>query len=190
MSLTLEQTYNCTRCCRDSLPSSAFYPSQLTRKSKWCKECFRDCKAGRSVTRDYEFCQWPPCGASLDGKRRHAKFCSTSCSMKHWHASNPQAEREYYLRHHYKIEPEQYDAMIISQSGLCAICGRQMPGRSECIDHDHETGAPRGILCQDCNQGLGRFDDDAERLQRATDYLRADAQRVATWGQRSALYPV
>ena len=66
-----------------------------------------------------------------------------------------------------------YDRMFNEQDGKCAICGTSTPGTSGvfAIDHDHKTGAVRGLLCRSCNVGIGNLGDDSERLLRAADYL-------------------
>jgi hypothetical protein len=56
--------------------------------------------------------------------------------------------------------------------GLCDICGGVPTGIGLCIDHDHETGMVRGLLCNGCNIGLGGFRDNPRLLIRAADYLR------------------
>jgi len=72
---------------------------------------------------------------------------------------------------------EQYDAKHAEQRGGCEIClqphGRALCGRSKdlAIDHDHETNQLRGLLCDDCNIGLGLFRDDPQRLFNAALYL-------------------
>lgn len=58
--------------------------------------------------------------------------------------------------------------MLAEQDGLCAICV-QRP--AEHVDHTHATGAVRGLLCFNCNGGLGQFRDDSELLDLAIDYL-------------------
>ena len=58
--------------------------------------------------------------------------------------------------------------MVEEQGGACAIC-QVRP--AEHVDHDHETGAVRGILCFTCNVGLGNFGDEPERLLLAHRYL-------------------
>lgn len=74
----------------------------------------------------------------------------------------------------YGLSVEQYDAMLAAQSGACAICLRpERGGKALATDHCHETGAVRGLLCQNCNNGLGRFRDDAELLRRAIAYVGA-----------------
>lgn len=65
------------------------------------------------------------------------------------------------------------DAMAEVQGGLCAICHEPPLNRRLAVDHDHETGAVRGLLCTACNTTLGRFNDDPNRFEAAAAYLRA-----------------
>jgi hypothetical protein len=62
----------------------------------------------------------------------------------------------------------EYDARKAAQDGLCAVCRER---EAEHVDHDHETGEVRGLLCSCCNQGLGNFRDNAAHLRAAADYL-------------------
>lgn len=67
-----------------------------------------------------------------------------------------------------------YDEMLNSQDSRCAICGSPDPGKGNrffCVDHDHLTGKIRGLLCNNCNRGLGTFEDDPHRLIEAANYL-------------------
>jgi hypothetical protein len=66
-----------------------------------------------------------------------------------------------------------YEALLVEQRGVCAICKRPCEQNSRlAIDHDHATGRVRGLLCARCNIGLGYFLDDPLRLQAALEYLR------------------
>ena len=61
----------------------------------------------------------------------------------------------------------------------CEICGvklirKGMAGDAVCVDHDHKTGKTRGILCNNCNRGLGMFKDSAELIRKAIDYLKKE----------------
>lgn len=73
---------------------------------------------------------------------------------------------------------KQYDRMLHRQGGGCAICGRKLGMRRNgkrlrlCVDHCHKTNTVRGILCNSCNNGLGRFKDDPALLERAAAYLK------------------
>ena len=64
---------------------------------------------------------------------------------------------------------------------LCQICQREL-GDKPHVDHDHETGAVRGILCFNCNGGLGQFGDDIDRLEQAIEYLSGDRTPAAASG--------
>jgi len=80
--------------------------------------------------------------------------------------------RDLYYRRTFGITADDVDALIEKQGGVCIICGRT-PTRlaSWHVDHCHETGAVRGMLCIDCNQGIGKFHEDPDRLRAAADYL-------------------
>jgi Recombination endonuclease VII len=70
----------------------------------------------------------------------------------------------------------QFDVMLAAQGGKCGICGASDPKH---VDHDHLTGGVRGILCFNCNGGLGHFRDDVATMQRAITYLKeTSCQRV------------
>ena len=66
----------------------------------------------------------------------------------------------------------EYDALLAAQGGGCAICGNAPKTRRLHVDHDHKTGAVRGVLCFNCNQALGNSRDDVIVLQRLITYLR------------------
>ena len=71
-----------------------------------------------------------------------------------------------------------YNVLLKLQSGKCAICGiaeadyKASQGKAFAIDHDHKTGAIRGLLCCRCNRGLGYFGDNVENLTNAINYLQ------------------
>lgn len=104
-------------------------------------------------------------------------------------AANPEKYRTYFRNYHikktYGITPEQYASMLAEQNGGCAICGRGPNGtnhveRDLLIDHDHETGAVRGLLCNNCNAGMGIIGDTAEHLEAAIAYLRKYQSKEAS----------
>lgn len=73
----------------------------------------------------------------------------------------------------YGLSEKDFDRLVASQDGACAICRREPPeGVNLAVDHSHADGRVRGLLCGPCNAGLGMFGDDPERLQAAIDYLR------------------
>jgi hypothetical protein len=72
----------------------------------------------------------------------------------------------------YGITLEQYDHLIASQNGRCAICLQGPTGQRLSIDHCHASGKVRGLLCTNCNAALGMLGDDPARLARAMTYLQ------------------
>lgn len=86
------------------------------------------------------------------------------------HIINMKASR---LKRDYAITPDDYAQMKEDQGGVCAICGQPetMKKRDLSIDHCHKTKKVRGLLCNTCNVGLGRFNDSAELVRRAFVYL-------------------
>lgn len=82
------------------------------------------------------------------------------------------------------ITVEEYNALVEAQGDACAICrtddkgtGRNGPFDVWQVDHDHETGAVRGLLCSPCNLALGLFGDDPDRLAAAIAYLSRTGRR-------------
>lgn len=86
------------------------------------------------------------------------------------------ADKDYNKRHNLKYEHgltlEDYDAMLAKQSGVCAICAKPCTVKSRLsVDHCHKTGKIRALLCNPCNQGIGLFADDGDRLRSAGEYV-------------------
>jgi hypothetical protein len=83
------------------------------------------------------------------------------------------ANRKSWLKCAYNLTPELYDAMFKKQHGQCAIC--HQPERHKdwplSVDHCHKSGRIRGLVCDRCNTGLGRFNDNPKLLLRAVAYL-------------------
>lgn len=73
------------------------------------------------------------------------------------------------LRRKYGISLDVWNAMYTAQRGRCAICDRS--DVKLVVDHDHETNVVRGLLCSNCNTGLGFFQDDPDILDTARDYV-------------------
>ena len=80
--------------------------------------------------------------------------------------------RDYRWQNNYGLSPEQYLELYKQQEGKCLICGEKLPeDKYLCVDHNKETGEVRGLLCSNCNTGLGLFGEDIKRLERAKEYL-------------------
>jgi Recombination endonuclease VII len=88
---------------------------------------------------------------------------------------------EYYLDYtlrRYGLTRADYDQMLAAQHGRCAVCRSKTPkgpGRWH-IDHDHITGQVRGLLCNNCNRGIGYFSDDPEVIKAAARYVTRHRQ--------------
>jgi hypothetical protein len=88
---------------------------------------------------------------------------------------DPATKRDWRLRRQYGIGAVEFDAILERQDGHCAICPAEVGskgGRRLSVDHCHRTGRVRGILCSECNLGLGKFRDDPDLIEKAAQYLR------------------
>jgi hypothetical protein len=100
-------------------------------------------------------------------------------------------DRRSHLKRAHGITIDDYEAMLVDQGGVCAVCGK--PPRSDIslhVDHDHSTGHRRGLLCFSCNNALGDVKDDVERLIAFVDYLTTHAEREPEIDQRLAALKV
>lgn len=103
------------------------------------------------------------------------KDCHRKRAKDYWR-NNPlpkEIQRERNLRRSFNIGVEDYNNLLESQGSCCAICGIDAcsSGRNFAVDHDHDTGKIRGLLCQGCNTALGQFRDNQKILQSAILYL-------------------
>lgn len=95
-------------------------------------------------------------------------------------ASDPDAVRLYNLRSalkRYGVTLDWFESKLAEQDGRCMVCGAtpdpngvKAAARLH-VDHDHETGAVRDLLCTRCNQGLGYFRDNPKLLRKAAEYI-------------------
>ncbi len=89
--------------------------------------------------------------------------------------ANPEKVREWTLRSQYGITSQQYDEMLSEQGGVCRVCREPpaMVGRKSRlhVDHCHDTGRVRGLLCHSCNVALGLLKDDKARVSALLAYL-------------------
>lgn len=113
----------------------------------------------------------PEAGARRRERQRvKAALSSTPASRE--------AARCAWFRHKYGVSLVDKARMFDAQGGVCAVCREVMA--KVCVDHDHETGAVRGLLCNGCNSGLGMFRDDTATMLRAVEYLNASRERKAS----------
>jgi hypothetical protein len=101
--------------------------------------------------------------------------CKECISKQNKESNRPSSgytkQREYQLRKNYKLTEEEYQQMHTEQQGVCWICGKESTKLLH-VDHDHDTGEIRGLLCGNCNKAIGLMYDDISILARAIDYLQ------------------
>jgi len=91
----------------------------------------------------------------VKSRSRHRSFCRY-------------CERDYKLNKRYNLGSDGWEELLESQDWGCAVCGSS---QKLVVDHDHQTNYVRGILCDDCNVGLGRFKDDPLIISKVLEYL-------------------
>ncbi len=113
--------------------------------------------------------------ADLKGCRiqSHCKTCVREKNYA-YRAKNPAKYKGYDLKRSFGISVEDYNRMFEMQRGVCACCGvHQSEVRiTFSVDHCHQTGRIRGLLCHHCNVGIGQFKEDVKRMEAAIAYLR------------------
>lgn len=90
--------------------------------------------------------------------------------QKRYRQRHPERLAAMERRRNYGITDEEYDTFVEVQDGRCAICGAETTLH---VDHDHQTGRVRGLLCGNCNRGVGCLQDSEFVLESAITYLRA-----------------
>jgi len=94
----------------------------------------------------------------------HCKTCNNKIPSAKRHKKQ--------LKHQYNITPEAYEGLLAAQGGVCAICKKPpKPTRRLAVDHCHNSEVVRGLLCSNCNLGIGYLQDDPKNLARAIAYL-------------------
>ena len=115
-------------------------------------------------------CHGEPMYRRSDKRKRNPGW---RCSIKHqeYRERHKYNSKVSHLKRAYGLTPEDFEAMIQSQDG-CAICHDDLKIFMEThVDHCHDSGKVRGLLCGNCNRGLGQFKDDPTRLRAAAAYL-------------------
>lgn len=113
-------------------------------------------------------------------ERRKMNIISYKQKESEYRNKNRQSIRENHSARKYGMTIEQYKEFIINHNNLCSICFKEETRKTRdgettstlCVDHCHDTGRVRGLVCHNCNNGLGRFFDSIELLQSAIDYLK------------------
>jgi hypothetical protein len=150
---------NCTKCGEAKEPT-AFHLAGSGRRRPDCKSCRLNQTRGQALS------WW-----QANKERAHA------------------IKRKHVLKTQYGMTPAEHDLLLASQGGVCAICGasestvRNGKVQRLTVDHDHQTGVVRGLLCNRCNRALGLFGDDPIVMRRALSYVNKSRALTAQGGQ-------
>lgn len=104
--------------------------------------------------------------AALADRKRHYEANHEQISKRR----KPQ-NKTYWRFKNYGLTQADYVALVESQEGRCPICGEQLDSKKTHVDHCHSTGSVRGVLCHQCNCGIGFLRDDPQLARRAAAYL-------------------
>ncbi len=130
---------------------------------KWCTE---ECRL--TILRNYK-------------PRKRQKILNRQKWARDWAKKNriPLQEKDRDLKRKFGITLDQYTEMLQTQGGVCALCGepekaidkRSGKPKNLSVDHNHDTGKVRALLCTNCNHGIGSLQEDVTRLQKAIQYI-------------------
>lgn len=173
----------CTGCER-ALPTASFAADRNRRDGLQvrCRECVAEYSAahyrrrreaiGKSVRQRVDV---PPghklcrtCGEIKPHGEWHRNATASDGLSTRCKACRAIQGREGHLKRHYGMTEAERDEMIASQMGLCVIC---LKAPAVHVDHCHETGRVRGVLCFNCNSAIGKLGDDPDAVRRAAAYL-------------------
>jgi len=163
-SLRYTSSYNCVTCL-------SYKPTGKPRS-----EILPERKIAIDKNEEFYF-TGKPCKQGHISKRYVKGSICYECSLTVFKERRKVKERQYSLAK-YGITTEQYDAMFLTQNGLCAICKKPEVNidhntktiRALAVDHCHKTGRVRKLLCSSCNMGIGQFNHDPELIRAAAIY--------------------
>jgi len=110
------------------------------------------------------------CGKEFVAKRSgRVRYCTKKCG----HIYRNKTRYGKWVAYRYGVSPECRQEMERLQGGVCYLCGEtNKNGKRLFVDHNHETGQVRNLLCTRCNAGIGMFDENISLIEKAADYLR------------------
>ena len=176
----------CKKCGAEK-PLIDFYRSSGMRDGHRndCKVCNLEEKAAR-----YRADPRPAIERARRWQKENAERLNATRRRRRESPEKKRMDRAWYLKRTYDMSIEDYDKLLARQDGVCGVCGRSP--RSDIslhVDHDHKTGQIRGLLCFRCNNALGDFDDDGDRLITAATYLGPAPKHPALVERLAALRP-
>lgn len=174
-----EGVRRCSRC-KECKPRAAFARNKAMRDGlqAYCRECAaayhqqRQVAKGRNVRprvdvpAGHKLCR--TCGEVKPHSEWHRNATASDGLVTRCKACRAERGREDHLKRKYGMTEAERDELIASQGGVCCICLAALP---EHVDHCHETGRVRGVLCFNCNSAIGKLGDDPDAVRRAAAYL-------------------
>lgn len=188
------------RLCQKEKPLDQFscQSGSRDRKRHQCKECElqrnREWRAKRKAQFDITkvdfdaLKQCSVCKQEKEGREFHLDYTTRSGLQTCCKSCGNENTSRWQRAGRYGLKPGEYEEMLSIQNYTCGICrsdkaglnARGKPGRFH-IDHNHETGEVRGLLCSPCNKGLGHFRDDPEIMKAAIEWINMDlSERIAS----------
>ena len=153
---------------RQCIKCSDTFEAPNWNKQKYCsQECFNTGKKLKRVA-TCSHCNTDFQYSDKVKREKDAIWCK-SCTAKNCQ-----------IQYRYGISLYQYEDMRLKQDGACAICKTGYQGKQLSVDHCHTTGKVRGLLCDNCNNSIAKFDDNPQLLQNAILYL-IKHQQDNTW---------
>lgn len=151
------------------------HPDRPMKSRGLCNACYLKLRASGAFTPTGRKCKKNTCGHP--SREHESNGMCKACYTRHWRSQNPDRDsvhRTTTRLNRYGLSKVKFDSLLEEQQHACAICRRGLSARKEThVDHCHETGRVRGILCFTCNKALGMLGDNEHGLLRALEYIRA-----------------
>lgn len=150
------------------------HPGRFAHCKGFCKSCYD--KHLRQINPGYKKRQQD--NTSEWFKRNPEARKAAQIKRKEKERANPLIRRASFLKTKYNLSLKDYENMLLEQNGGCAICFRKPGIYPLHVDHNHNTGIVRGLLCHQCNWYLGVIEKDQMILERLRIYLEKDYARL------------
>lgn len=151
---------------------------------KECKKCLQELPL--SEFRLVGSGKWPDsycigCKKTVDKEYREKDLEGYRAKLREKYKNSKEHYRDLARRSMYNVPLGTYEMLHTAQNGKCAICGSEQAakdGRKLALDHHHESGIVRGLLCTTCNQGIGAFRENPDLLRAAISYLYSSGYTI------------
>ena len=170
---------------------NTFEPSKNDKRIKFCcKECYNEYRTKNGYLKKYYLenkDKWKILQSSEEYKKikndaRRLKYAEDEeyreklrAKARDYTKRNTRKRKMQRIAQKYNMTELEYENLLKKQNYKCAICGMSILENSNddlYVDHNHETNKVRGLLCSNCNFGLGQFKDSILNLQKAIKYLK------------------